>query len=100
MIILPCPAGEIRALMSLYEATNGQHWKKNDGWGTRRPLSEWSGVTVNEEEHVVVLDLGAGRLRGPIPAVLGKLKHLTRLQLLYNKLSGLIPPALGKLKKL
>ena len=26
------PSAEMRALIDLYHATNGEQWKKNDGW--------------------------------------------------------------------
>ncbi|CAN0077749.1 unnamed protein product, partial [Chrysoparadoxa australica] len=53
---------ERKALISLFEAANGQQWAQNDGWGTTRPLSEWYGVIV-EGGHVVELEFKWNRLK-------------------------------------
>jgi len=40
-------AKERAALIDLYQATDGAHWKKNDNWGSDKPLSEWYGLTLD-----------------------------------------------------
>ncbi|CAM9883433.1 unnamed protein product, partial [Chrysoparadoxa australica] len=87
---------ERAGLMSVFEATDGRQWKKNDGWGTTSPLH---GVTV-EGGNVVGLDLSDNRLKGSIPAELGHFRHLQGLYLRNNKLSGSIPVELGQLSSL
>lgn len=47
-----------------------------------------------------LLDLRSNKLRGPIPAEVGRLRELRRLFLDSNELSGPIPPELGDLENL
>jgi len=88
---------EKQALEALYNSTNGADWVRKDGWNTDIPLSEWEGVTVDEEGRVVRLDLTGNQLSGPITAALGQLTALTKLDLRYNNLRGTIPAELGQL---
>ena len=52
------------ALVALYDATDGPYWKNKTHWGTHADLSDWYGVTANEQGRVVELSLGANNLRG------------------------------------
>ena len=97
------------ALVALYEATNGPSWRNNENWLTDAPLGEWYGVSVNEDERVVKLDLTrrgynniifGNNLVGEIPPELGNLSALQYLRLLGYEISGSIPPELGKLSEL
>lgn len=61
------------ALLELYSATNGppdKHknggWEKRHGWGTSRPISEWYGVTVDDEDRVIKLELADNSLNGEV----------------------------------
>ena len=87
------------ALEALYDATDGPNWKDNDDWLTGAPLSEWYGVSVNEDGRVISLHLSSNDLTGPIPLELGNLSALKSLQLGGN-LTGPIPPELGDLAAL
>ncbi|CAN0257539.1 unnamed protein product, partial [Ectocarpus sp. 4 AP-2014] len=65
--------------LPFFNATGGANWKKNSNWNTGAPLSDWHGVGVNDEGHVVKLDLDSNKLEGLIPKELGalsKLKHM------------------------
>ncbi|CAM9288692.1 unnamed protein product [Ectocarpus sp. 8 AP-2014] len=109
-------------LVALYDATDGDHWRRKKNWKTGAALSEWYGVKVNSEGRVVELSLQANNLtahhfphvprwravvgchvlsvfssKGHIPASLGQLSNLKELILSLNYLSGPIPPELGKL---
>ena len=92
--------GDRAALMAIYQATDGDNWKKNGGWGTDRPLARWRGVTVNDDGRVVKLDLRRNKLSGKLPAEIGDLSALRVLNLVSNKLSGPLPAELGQLQAL
>ena len=47
------PASETRAdLMALYQATGGDKWHNNAGWGSETDHCTWFGVTCLEHDHV------------------------------------------------
>ena len=120
------PPVERKALIALYDSTNGNKWIKNDNWLDEEvPVSKWHGVKLDPDEKNVVrleldvnnlvgqipskigdltkldvLDLRANQLSGSIPTELGNLIELTFLDLRANQLSGYIPSELGKLTKL
>ena len=89
------------ALVALYNATGGPDWiDKENFLNYDVPLSEWQGVTVNENGRVTELELWSNNLVGTIPA---ELANLTQLQVLYlqdNELNGEIPAQLGNLTQL
>ena len=92
--------GDRAALMAIYQATDGDNWKKSGGWGTDRPLARWRGVTVNDDGRVVKLDLRRNKLSGELPAEIGDLSALRVLNLVGNKLSGPLPAEIGRLQAL
>ena len=83
-------AEQRKALVALYEATDGANWKDSDNWDTSEPLSTWYGVTTNEEGNVTELLLPNNKLRGQIPD-LSALASLTTLSLGSNFLNGPVP---------
>ena len=95
------PAQDRAALVVLYTATGGPNWTDNTNWRYfREPLSEWHGVSTDEQGRVEELRLSANGLNGTIGAELGVLTRLTGLYLNDNELSGTIPPELEKLTQL
>jgi len=92
--------------MALYESTDGDDWKRNDGWGTYDYRSywidscTWDGVICNDDGSVTKLTLGNNNLTGTIPPELGNLTNLELLSLYGNDLTGTIPPELGNLSNL
>ena len=88
------------ALAAFYQATDGDNWTNNENWLSDAPLNSWYGVTTDESDRVIALDLGGNRLSGTIPPQLGNLINLEWLALWGNKLSGTIPSELGNLTKL
>ena len=92
--------GDRSVLVTLYEATGGSNWTKNDNWLTDAPLGEWHGVSTDESGRVQRLELRANGLTGEIPPELGALANLESLSLLRNGLTGEIPPELGALASL
>ncbi len=93
------PAGECRALVALYEATNGPGWRSQSGWLTATAACTWAGVTC-EDGHVVDLGLPQNGLRGPLPPALGGLARLRSLSLDGNRLTGPLPETLFQLRRL
>lgn len=92
------------ALVSLYQALNGDAWVKSNYWLSDQPVSKWAGVTVRPvggQPRVVALELGANGLKGQLPAAIGELSALRSLHLQYNKdLTGSIPAELYQLSEL
>jgi hypothetical protein len=67
----PVPTTEHDVLMALYESTNGDDWSDNSGWGTKRDICKWHGLTCNDERSVKQLELSQNNLTGSIPPELG-----------------------------
>ena len=103
---LPCTATDRAALEALYNATGGANWNNHTNWLSDKPLSEWRGVTADNNGCVTRLSLQNNNLRGAIPPELGGLSHLEILDLETtntrnrNNLTGVIPPELGRLSNL
>ena len=91
---------ETAALVALYDATGGEHWRDRSNWGSDRPIGEWYGVSVNSENRVVGLNLAYNNLTGEIPEAVGQLKSLRELDLSHNQLYGNIPESFGNLENL
>lgn len=53
-------------LIDLYNSTNGQNWTNNTNWLTDAPLSEWYGITTDDEGNVSSIDLSDNNLTGHI----------------------------------
>lgn len=85
--------------MALYEATNGDEWKNNEGWLSEGSLGGWWGVAV-EDGCVVGLDLRHNGLAGEIPRALANLTKLASIRMAFNELSGSIPGELGNIEDL
>ena len=94
------PETEREALVALYNATGGPNWEGNNNWLSDVPISEWEGVTTDDNGRVTQLNLSWNQLSGEIPAELDNLANLERLRLDGNELSGEIPPQLGNLASL
>jgi hypothetical protein len=104
-------AQERKALMALYDSTNGDEWTCRDGWqqtplhsdGFAVPGSEcnWYGITCNAEgTGVEQISLAGNNLKGTIPDMLGNLSYLRILQLANNQLEGSLPIRLADLSNL
>jgi|GEM_PF-2514592 len=85
-------------LVDLFHATDGPNWYMT--WDLHSPLDTWYGVSVNQDGHVIMLDLSFNNLTGTIPVNIGDLEALQLLNLGLNNLSGTIPASLGDLSNL
>lgn len=85
-------------LIEFYYEMNGDDWVESTNWKSRRPLSEWKGVTTDAEGFVTGLELAANNLSGHLTALLSKLSRLSNLNLSGNRITGTIPPAIRQMK--
>lgn len=102
-------ASERAALITLYNATNGDGWQNNSGWKGNNDEADgfseigsedtWYGINVRDD-RVVEIELADNNLNGDIPVALVDLSNLEYLNLMNNHLSGSIPAALGNLSNL
>ena len=76
------------ALIALYNATGGPNWNRKDNWLSDVPISEWDGVTTDDNGRVTALALNNNELSGEIPAWLGSLTNLKELYIPANQLTG------------
>lgn len=96
----PPVAAEDRAvLMELYEATHGEGWYENEGWGGNGSVCEWARVGCYPHfaegfSAITSLDLFENNLVGEIPSSIAQLDELQYLSLFENDLSGVLPEAL------
>lgn len=88
---------EMKALVDIYESTNGIHWIRK--WNFKDRVEDWHGVTV-ENGHVVELNLFRNNLMGPLPESIGNLKHLKVLNLAFNSITGELPDTVANLHNL
>ena len=99
-VVAPAPSPDRPALVAFYEATGGPNWDEADNWLSDRPVSEWHGVTVNDDRRVTSLVLTSNNLVGPIPAAVGRLSEIEEIGLSFNGLGGSIPADLASLSRL
>ena len=104
------------ALEAFYEATDGDGWRCNDGWGSggvdldmdvldmevRLAAPQWHGVSSDGRGYFVrQIFLERNRLEGPIDLIpFDHFKHLTALSLSHNKLDGPLPVTLADIENL
>ena len=94
------PSPDREALVSFYNATDGQNWTSNAHWLSEEPVGDWYGVTTDANDRVVRLDLMNNSLKGLLPAELGTLDKLGELSMSNNELTGSLPAELGNLENL
>lgn len=108
--------GDYRALMDMYEATNGDNWNDNTGWGgDPSTMGSWTGIETNADGRVVRVDMlrvsGIGKgsggtiytgnnLTGTLPESIGNLKRCTYFNVKQNNLFGSIPDGIGLMEDL
>ena len=88
------------ALRAFYFALGGSQWERDDNWRSDTPLSQWFGITTDNDGRVTAINLPRNQLAGTLPARIGALIHLQELDLSDNDLSGAIPPELSNLANL
>jgi len=88
-----------KALVRLYEATDGDHWNNNTNWCSDKPISEWFGVdNWGEYPYVVSLFLNGNNLNGQLPeGFFSGLGPIGNLGLSENHLTGPLPSDMNNL---
>lgn len=81
------PSGEYETLKRLYEQTNGENWTNNDNWLSDKPLSDWYGITLNEDGYVKSINLDDNNLTGTF--YLNALSHIDNIDINNNKLNSI-----------
>jgi hypothetical protein len=97
--VVQIPLAECKALVALYNSTQGPEWVDNRGWLTTENPCTWSGIECTGD-HISHISLLYNQLSGTLPPELGDLSHLRLLALWGNQLYGPIPAELGDLSEL
>lgn len=92
-----CNRTDVAVLTGLYRTTDGENWRRSDGWGEGVVLETWHGVRADSLGRATALDLTDNRLEGRVPGSLGELTRLTELRIGGNALTGPLPLALATL---
>ncbi len=91
---------ECEALVSFYQATGGQNWRRNDQWLESTTPCEWYGVECKEGK-IVELNVSYNNLDGYLPRDLVNLRFLEDVNLAGNSaLGGPLPTWVGKFAEL
>ncbi|TGN99841.1 hypothetical protein PN36_33065 [Candidatus Thiomargarita nelsonii] len=90
---------ECKALVALYDSTDGDNWQYNRGWKMTNTPCNWYGVTC-KKGSVEKLELPSNNLKGAISKKFFKLKKLEILVLSDNALNDTNLNFFKKLKKL
>jgi len=87
-----------RAVLEEWFRLDGHNWTNHDNWCSELPLSEWYGITTNENGKIFYVNLPNNNIY-LIPLELSQLKNLTDLNLSSNNLC-LVPSELSQLLNL
>jgi parallel beta-helix repeat protein len=93
------PKKECKALIALYDSTDGENWLDNTGWNVTNTPCSWNGVTC-QDGHVTRLSLKDNNLKGSISEKFFKLKKLKSLTLSGNEIDASILKTVKKFKSL
>lgn len=97
----PPPPSNCRQTDSLALITIYQSLKPNHTWDLTKPLNQWPGVQIiNENSCVDKLDLSEHGLWGVIPSAIGDLSEITFLRMAENSITGFLPSEIGNLTTL
>ena len=83
-------------LLEFYHALGGSEWVDDTNWNSNKPLNGWFGITANENDNLLEINLENNNLVGTLPNGIGNSASLVRLNLRGNKISGPLPSGLGR----
>ena len=81
------PTIECKALVALYDSSDGINWTSNKNWKLTNTPCSWFGVDCGGGNQVIALRLPANGLKGNITD-LSALQNMWSLQLSQNRLTG------------
>ena len=93
------PAGQCKALETIYESAGGEAWTNSTNWLATLDACDWHGVTC-DAGAVEGITLGSNGLSGEIPPDVSALGVLKRLDLSFNELQGSVRSSLGRVRSL
>ena len=100
-ISVMAPSPDRETLIAIYNATNGPNWTRQDNWLSEAPISTWYGISTDDGNRVIKLELSENGMTGSLPAELGQLAHLDSLTITSNYfLTEPIPAELAQLERL
>eukprot|EP00934_Nitzschia_sp_Nitz4_P001766 Nitzschia sp. Nitz4//scaffold80_size88189//68016//69563//NITZ4_005092-RA/size88189-processed-gene-0.63-mRNA-1//1//CDS//3329558645//1766//frame0 len=80
-------------LCVLYESTGGEATWSTSFLDDTLPGCDWTGVSCDADNNVVVLDLADSNILGTLPEEIAELTTLVWISLGGNELSGTVPPS-------
>lgn len=83
-----CHPQDSLELVKLYNATDGQNWRKT--WDLTKPVKyNWAGVGINNDGRVTAFNLRGNNLRDTLPEL--NLPEVTSIDFSFNYLTGKMP---------
>uniref|UniRef100_UPI0026EC2E72 dockerin type I domain-containing protein n=1 Tax=Apibacter mensalis TaxID=1586267 RepID=UPI0026EC2E72 len=80
---------EYRALVKLYQKTNGDQWKEKwDISSNNLHIQSWKGI-IHNEGHIIEINLSDNNLNGIIPKEISDLPKLKSINLSSNRINGI-----------
>ncbi|MCX6823258.1 MAG: leucine-rich repeat domain-containing protein [candidate division SR1 bacterium] len=90
---------QCEALVALYNSTDGDKRKNNDGWFISPSVADRYGIMLDGTGNVIGIDLHSNNLAGTIPSTIADLTELKDLSVYDNSITSL-DPAIVKLSQL
>lgn len=97
LALLSIPEDEYQVLCALYNQADGANWNLDRRWDiTTNAVDKngWEGVTLDDDGHIIKIDLSQRGLAGTIPPGLFSLPYLQELDLSNNTLTGKLEEAI------
>lgn len=91
LALLAIPEEEFRVLCDLYNQAGGAQWTLSHPWDiTTNAVDKegWEGVTLDDNGHIIEINLSQKNLTGTLPPSLFTLPYATKINLSKNKLEG------------
>lgn len=85
---------ERQVLNIVYTSLKGEKWTNSENWGSDKPLSEWFGITTDENDSVTGIELSNNSLSGKMTMYFYLLKNLKKIDFSGNQVSLSLPEEL------
>ena len=87
-------------LQALYAQTNGNQWTVNPSWQISESECAWFGITCNENQQVININLEQANLNGSLPQSIDLISDIEYLSIQGNLLHGSVPAQIQSLTHL